>query len=189
MKRVLRILAVLLVAGVVFAVPAKAGPGLPDFQMPVTFSAEHAEYLGLSDSVSLFRFSDVKTEFLLVNVFNLYCGPCQRDAPDLNEMYEKIAVLGLEGRIKFLGLAAGNSVRETEFWRAQFNVPFPLIADQDYVMHKGLGDVSTPYFFLVRVAGPGQLETLFSREGAFDNKDAFFAEILAHTRASVAARN
>lgn len=189
MKRVLRILAVLLVAGMLFAVPAKAGSGLPDFRMPVTFSAEHAEYLGLSDSVSLFRFSDVKAEFILINVFNLYCGPCQRDAPDLNEMYEKIAAMGLEGRIKFLGLAAGNSVLEAESWRTQFHVPFPLIPDQDYVMHKGLGDVSTPYFILARVVGPGRLEVLFSREGAFDDKDAFFADILAHTRANVAARD
>ena len=187
MGRTLLISLILLVT-VGLAMPAGARELLPDFRVEGGVTRAQAEYLGLGDPAAPFRISDVKTEYILLNVFSLYCGPCQRDAPDLNEMYDKIASMGLAGRIKFLGLAAGNSDRETELWRTRFNVEFPLIPDRDYALHKGLGEVSTPYFILARVAGPGRLHVLFTREGAFEDKDAFFADILALTTPSLASR-
>lgn len=188
MKRVSILAALLLTAVMGLALPAGAGDLLPDFRAQADFSREQARYLGLDDTARLFRLSDVRTEFLLVNVFSLYCGPCRRDAPYLNEMYEKIADMGLAGRIKFLGLAAGNTPMETEAWRTRFNVPFPLISDGNYALHKELGEVGTPYFVLARVSGPGQLQVLLSQEGAFDDKDAFFDHILALTGTDLAAR-
>lgn len=187
MRRALVIWAILFMAPLV-AAPVAAGERLPDFRVEGDFTRAQADYLGLGDPAAPFRFSDVKTEYILLNVFSLYCGPCQRDAPHLNEMYDRIAAMGLAGRIKFLGLAAGNSPRETELWRERFDVEFPLISDRDYALHKGLGEVSTPYFILARVDGPGRLDVLFTREGAVENKDAFFADILALTTPGLAAR-
>ena len=187
MKNALLIFAMLLMASLI-AFPAVAGERLPDFRVEEGVTRAQAEYLGLGDPATPFNFSDVKAEFILLNVFSLYCGPCQHDAPYLNEMYDRIAEMGLAERIKFLGLAAGNSPRETELWRDRFNVEFPLISDRDFALHKGLGEVSTPYFVLARVAGPGRLDVLFEREGAFENKDAFFADILALTTPGLARR-
>ena len=94
--------------------------------------------------------------------------------------------MGQDGRIKFIGLAAGNTVREMEFWRKKFDVTFPLIPDEDYELHRLLGNVGTPFFVLARVNGPDKLDILFSREGAFEDEDAFFATILSHTSTDVA---
>lgn len=186
MKRALLILVILLVAAGL-AAPVAAGEQLPDFRVQGPFTSAQADYLGLGDPAASFRFSDVKTEFILLNVFSLYCVPCRHDAPYLNEMYDKAEAMGLAGRIKFLGLAAGNSPRETEAWRTEFNVEFPLISDRDYALHKGLGNVGTPYLVLARVAGPGQLDVLLAREGALENKDAFWADVLALTTPDLAA--
>ena len=188
MERTFRIIAAfLLLATLLAPVAAAAGEFFPDSNVEVALPEGHAEYLGLVDEVSSFRFSDVKAEYLLINVYSLYCSPCQRDAQAFNEMYEKVAALGLDGQIKFIGLAAGNTVREMEFWRKRYDVQFPLIPDEDYALHSSLGGVGTPYFVLARVNGPDKLDILFSREGAFDDEEAFFATILSHTSTDVAA--
>lgn len=180
MERILRItVSVLLIILLAFTV-ATAGPLFPDYTVEATLSDGHTAYLGLADGTSSFRFSEVKAEYLLINVYSLYCSPCQRDAPAFNEMYEKIAELGMDGRIKFIGLAAGNTSRELEFWRNRYDIQFPLIADENYELYSLLGNVGTPFIILAKVTGAGQLDIVFSREGAFDDEDAFFTEILLH---------
>jgi len=187
MERIIRTFAAsLLMALLVVPSAATAGALFPDSTVQTELPEGHSEYLGLADEAKSFRFSDVKAEYILINVFSLYCSPCQRDASDFNEMYDKIAELGLDGRIKFIGLAAGNTVREMEFWRKRFNVQFPLIPDEDYTLHKTLGNVGTPFFVLARVDGPDNLNVLYAREGAFEDKDDFFATILARTGMDVA---
>ncbi|MDC0335287.1 TlpA family protein disulfide reductase [Pseudodesulfovibrio sp.] len=187
MERIIRTLAAsLLVVVLILPTAVMAGQFFPDSTVEIQLPGGHAEYLGLDDDAASFRFSDVKAEFILVNVFSLYCSPCQRDAADFNEMYDKIAEMGLDGHIKFIGLAAGNTVREMEYWRKKFNVQFPLIPDEDYVLHETLGNVGTPFFALARVDGPDKLTIIYAREGAFEDKDAFFATILAQTGMDVA---
>lgn len=186
MVRTFNIIAVffLLAALCVPAVSA-AGQFFPDSVLDVDLPEGHAAYLGLAEDTASFRLSDVKTEYLLINVYSLYCSPCQRDAPAFNDMFEKVTSLGLDKRIKFIGLAAGNTVREMEFWRKRYAVQFPLIPDENYALHSLLGNVGTPFIVLARIDGPDKLEIVFSREGAFDDEEAFFATVLSHVSKDV----
>lgn len=187
MKKFARIMAILLVLGVPMA--ATAGDSLANSKVEASFSGEHNRYLGLDESATAFRLSDIKAELLLINLFSLYCSPCQRDAADFNEMYEKVQAMGLGGRIKFLGVAAGNTVREMEYWRKRFSVPFPLVPDQDYALHKTFGSSGTPLYVLVRVVAPDQLEVVYTREGALEDKDGFFATVLSRAGVDVPVKN
>lgn len=179
-KSIRAAVAILLAVAVFWPAVASADQFFPDAQVEVVLPEAHKEYLGLADDAASFRLSDIKAEFLLIEVYSLYCSPCQRDAPDMNALYDKVAEAGLSDRLKFIGLAAGNTEREVEFWRDRFHVEFPLIPDEEYVLHQLLGGVGTPFYVLARVEGPDALRILFAREGAFDNKDDFFASILAH---------
>ncbi|MGL1863568.1 MAG: TlpA family protein disulfide reductase [Pseudodesulfovibrio sp.] len=185
-RSILTVTASFLVALLLVPALAMAGPLFPDSTVETALSNGHTEYLGLNEGTASFRFSDVKAEYILINVFSIYCSPCQRDAGEFNEMYDKIADMGFDGRIKFIGLAAGNTVREMEYWRKKFNVQFPLIPDADYVLHQTLGNVGTPFFALARVDGPDKLSVVYSQEGAFEDKEEFFATILTHTGMDVA---
>jgi len=187
MERIIRNIIIFFFFAIV-AQPAAstAGQLFPDLRVGVTLPERHASYLGLAQDASSFRLSDVKARYLLINVFSLYCTPCQRDAPAFNEMYEKIEGMDLASKIKVIGLAAGNTVREMEFWRERFKVEFPLIPDEDYELHRQLGNVGTPFFVLARVDGPDRLEVLFSLEGAFEDETVFFDTIISHARSDLA---
>lgn len=173
-------IAILLALFLVAPAEAAGETPFPDSRMKAGLSADHAGYLGLPKGTTAFRYSDIKADWVLVYVFNLYCVPCQRGAADLNWVYDKVRATGLDGRIKFLGIAAGNTVRETEYWRQKYIVPFPLIPDGDYALHTALGNVGTPYFFLIRNNGRDALDVAYSLEGAFADKDAFLDVILSH---------
>lgn len=177
--------AVLLAVLVLVPAIASAGQFFPDAEVEPVMSDAHRRYFGLADDVTSIRLSDVKTEYLLIDIFSLYCSPCQRDAPGINAMYDKIAELGLDDRIKFIGLGVGNTEREVTFWRERFDVEFPLVSDGNFALHELIGAVATPYYVLVGVEGRDKLRILLSHEGAVENKDDFLTEILARTGANV----
>ena len=182
-------LASILILTAVLALPLDArGSGLfPDLTVNTGLTPARAEYLGISTPAVSFRLSDIKARYLFVNVFSLYCAPCQKDAPRLNEMFHMAQRAGLGDEVKFLGIAAGNTQREVELWREKFAPPFPLVRDEDYAMHAAIGGVGTPFFALARIDGPDRLTLLLAREGAFDDPEVFFREMLDLMGHSVAA--
>lgn len=162
----------------ILAQSALAGDTFPDFSIRTHLEESDRTYLGLTET-ERFRLSDIAAEYLLIEVFSMYCPLCQRDAPTVNVWFEEIAAEGNNGKIKLIGIGAGNTPFEVEFFRKKFNVPFPLIPDEDYFMHKALGNVGTPYFVLVKNSGPNNLEIMYAREGAVDNEATMLRDILS----------
>ena len=155
------------------AVPARSGSVFPDLPLTGTISPEQTAYL--SPAGSELKPSTVGADFLLVEVFSMYCPICQRDAPTVNEVYAKVAGSELARRIRFIGIGAGNTPFEVEFYRKKFEVPFPLFDDPRYAYHKALGEVGTPAFYLVdRAHG---LAVLLFHEGEIKDPDEFIARL------------
>lgn len=175
-----RILAAFLALMLLSAVAASAYSGknpteFENFTLSGSLSQEQQNDLGVT---SPFRVSEIGSELLLVEIFSMYCPICQMEAKYLNELSEQIKADGYGDRLKMLGIGTGNSQYEVDFFRDHYSVPFALLPDADFAVNKGLGEVGTPYFMLLRLGSDGQHEILYHHEGAIEDKQAFYQDIL-----------
>jgi peroxiredoxin len=156
----------------------QVGGQLPDFTLGVPKDAAEKTYLGLSGS-GAFKIPQIRTKTVVVEIFSMYCPYCQKEAPNVNRLYEKIeADPALRGKIKLLGIGVGNSAFEVGVFRKKYSIPFPLFPDGDFVLHKLLGEVRTPYFIGVKIGPDGSHQVIHSRLGAFESVDKFLDEIV-----------
>jgi len=158
--------------------PLPVGGKLPDFTLGMPKDAAEKSYLGLSGS-GAFKIPQIRAKTVIVEIFSMYCPYCQKEAPDVNRVYEKIeADPALRGKIKLLGIGVGNSAFEVGVFRKKYNILFPLFPDGDFALHKLLGEVRTPYFIGVKIGPDGSHHVIYSRLGAFESVEKFLDEIV-----------
>lgn len=180
MKKITLFLAILAVLSFIApaaqaAQPAKGGT-LPDFTLNTKNSGERS-YLGVGSGP--FRVSDIKSNLVIVEIFSMYCPHCQKDAPNVNQVYTKIeSDPALKGRIKIIGIGAGNSQLEVDTFRQRYKVPFPLFPDKDFQIHDLLGQPRTPFFIVLNLQ-PGTKERIIETHlGPYESPDQFLNSVL-----------
>lgn len=142
--------------------PLAVGREMPPITLEVPAEPALRQYLGLP-ATGTFTLSDVRADVLVVEIFSMYCPHCQREAPTVNAFYKKIEETpALKGRVKLIGIGAGNTAFEVEFFKSTYAVPFPLFPDGEFVIHKATGEVRTPYFIGLRIKPPSA--TIFYSE-------------------------
>ncbi len=115
-------------AGQAAAGPPAKGEPFPALMLPAPKSVDEKNYLGLSGT-GAFKISQIKAQVALIEVFSMYCPFCQKDAPGLNELYRAIENNPqLKGKIKMIGIGAGNSPFEVDVFKKTYTVPFPSAA-------------------------------------------------------------
>jgi thiol-disulfide isomerase/thioredoxin len=160
--------------------PAEGGP-LPVIKLPIPKSPEEKNYLGLKGEGS-FTIPQIKAKVVIIEIFSMYCPYCQKEAPTVNELYNAIENnADLKGKIKIIGIGAGNTPMEVDVFRKKYQVPFPLFPDVDYSIHKVCGEVRTPYFIGVKINENGIHEVIYSRLGSIQDANQFLEVILSRS--------
>ena len=153
--------------------PPIKGERLPEFRLPIPKNREEKRYLGLSGQGS-FKITQVKAGIVIIEVTSLYCPFCQKEAPKMNELYQVIEKnQEMKGKIKLIGIGAGNSVSEMEVLRKTYTIPFPLFPDKDFTIHKVLGEVRTPYLIAIKICNDGTHQVIYSEQGMFQEAESF----------------
>ena len=62
-------------------------------------------------------------------------------------------------------------------FKKKYTIAFPLIPDEDFKLHKTVGEPKTPYFIAVKLNGNNPPEVIYSKLGALENVDKFLAQI------------
>ena len=158
--------------------PPLEGGGLPEIILPAPQDADHREYLGLDGNDS-FQIRQIKAQIVIIEIFSMYCPHCQREAPNINEFYNKIENdPALRGNVKIIGIGVGNSKFEVSFFQKKYAIPFPLFSDADFKIHKKIGEVRTPYFIGVKLADNGEDTIFYSRLGGPKDSRQFLENLL-----------
>ena len=151
---------------------------LPLFELPMPQEESEKSYMGLSGTEN-FEIGQIRTQVLIIEVFNFYCPHCQRLASQVNELYQEIQSRpDLKVRIKMIGIGGGNSPYEVNSFREKYKVPFPLFADQRMEISKILGVKGTPTFIGVKIHREKSQEQFYFREGGFQDTRQFLSEII-----------
>jgi len=165
-------------ASVVAEKPTITGDALATIQLPVPQDPGAKNYLGLTGEGS-FALSQIKAPVVIIEIFNMYCNNCQREAPRVNEFYRLMNKdPNLKGKIKLIGIGAGNTPLEVEVFRKTYQISFPLFPDTDYAIHKACGEVRTPYFIGVKIKTDGSLHVFLAKEGGFQDPAQFLKHIV-----------
>ena len=154
--------------------PPQTGGQLPEFEFPMPSDRADRSYLGLSGWESTFRIPEIKARVVIVEILSMYCPFCQKEAPMVNQLYDAIEKdPRAKGKVKILGIGAGNSAYEVDVFRKKYNVPFPVVPDPEYAAHTLYGEVRTPYFIAVKINENGTHEVIYSKLGSFGDIPAF----------------
>ncbi len=182
-KNVFSQVVIMLVAALLFypatsisgSVPA-TGDIFPAEDLKAPEEGTYRQYLGLDADKETFKLKDIQAEFAVVQIFSMYCPICQREAREVNELYNLIQDSDAADKVKLLGIAPGNSAFEVSVYREQYDVQFPLIPDGEFEWHKIMGEVGTPYFLIVDLSTG---EILEDQLGPFGTAQDFF-ELIEH---------
>jgi peroxiredoxin len=157
--------------------PAK-GEAFPPLALQKPESAAELAYLGLKGA-GLFQVSEIKAELLIIEIYSMYCPYCQKEAPIVNSLYELIAKeKDLKEKVKLIGIGAGNTPFEVEIFKKQYNIGFPLFPDESFAIHKKIGEVRTPFFFVLKMKPDGSNTLVYSKVGSIQDAGQFLEMIL-----------
>lgn len=132
------------------------GDPFPEIRLTAPAGSGAREYLGISDG-GFFTPSQIKADVLFVEVLNVHCPHCQMQAPSFNELFNLIEQNPeTRGRIKLLGIAAGNVPEEVQNFILRYRVAFPIVADPGFQAHRAIGGSATPFSISVRQDSPGK---------------------------------
>jgi hypothetical protein len=150
-----------------------AGVMLPKLSLETPADEGDKKYLRLGKG-GRFSLQQVDGHLLLVEVIGVYCPQCHKQAPGFNRLYQRIQKDSrLKDKVKFLAVAAGGTATEIAYLRREFSIPFPVIGDARFEVHKQLGEPRTPFTMLL----DRNRKVVFAHLGIIEDLDAFFQKI------------
>jgi len=150
--------------------PDAGWTGGPDVAMP-----EHAPEAPEGLPAHL---SDLRGQVFIVNMYSWFCAPCQEEAPALRALHALMASVRngeLAGRVRLVGIAAGDDWNLVQAFRQRHGLTFPLFADPELALHAQLGGLPVPFTWVLRRETDG-FRVLFTHARALSGTPAEFLD-------------
>jgi peroxiredoxin len=149
------------------------GMEVPDLSITAPESLEARKYLGLQDGAS-FSLSQLSAKLVLVEIFHVLCQHCQKQAPEMNRIYQFIEQdPELRGNIKMFAIGIQSEPKSLDAFKKTFHIKFPILPDQQLDVFTKLGEPAIPFLMLVDQQG----KVLLTHKGYLKDGDDFFRKI------------
>jgi len=140
----------------------------PDLTFTQVLSKGEQVYLGIPPKKT-FSIKEIRGNLVLIEFISTYCVSCQRQTPIINELYSSIEKdPRLKGKVKMIGVAAGNSLPEAEIFKKHYEVPYPILSDPKFDVHTAVGSPRTPFTIWVRNDAQGRGIVVSTHLGLMD---------------------
>jgi peroxiredoxin len=152
-------------------------PSYETIVLPALDDPAQRAYLGV-ETTEAFQLSAIRTQVLIIEAFSMYCPHCQREAPNVNQLYHSITEDPyLRNRIKLIGIGVSNTSYEVNQFRTSFEVLFPLFPDRSRDIARQLTVRQTPTF-IGFVWENGTLRQFLHAPGSIGKVDEFLARVV-----------
>ena len=161
-------------AGLVWAdkLPGVGSP-LPKFHLKAPAAKEERIYLGVGNT-GKFSIQQIPAQFLIIEILGVYCPLCQIQGPLFNRLFYQIQKDSVLSKIiRMLAIAAGANATEVSFTKQELQIPFPVLEDTNFEVHKLLGEPKTPTTLIVNK----DRKVIFSHVGVIEDINAFYNTI------------
>jgi peroxiredoxin len=149
------------------------GATLPKLALEAPAEDADKRYLGIAKG-GKFSLQQVEGPLILLEIIGVYCPQCHKQAPGFNRLFQRIQKdPRLKAKVKFLAVAAGGTASEIAYLRREFAIPFPIVSDARFEIHKQLGEPRTPFTLLL----DPQRKVVFAHLGVIEDLDSFFQKI------------
>jgi peroxiredoxin len=159
----------------------RAGDLFPHFPVNSGKDPFQWKYLGFPPGQREVSITDAQADLLVMEVLNVYCFACQSQALAFNQVFRLIQKSPeLNGRIKIVGVAIGNTDEEAEDFRSQYGLKFPVIADSAARAAKLIGpDLSPPFsVYICRDASGKLVRVVKTHERVVEHSEILFQDLV-----------
>ncbi len=161
---------------------ARSGDLFPPHTFPPPTSSQDRSYFGLTEEKP-FTLGDIQAHLIVLELLNIYCTSCQKQAPINNEVFGLVERDPItKGKVKWMGVGVGNNEREVAFFRKEKDIPFPILPDIQFNLYQaigGPGGIRTPLTLLIRKDEKGRGIVIDSHVGFRGNREELLGEIKA----------
>ena len=149
------------------------GSYLPEFQLEAPPSGKERAYLGIG-AAETFSINQLNCQLVLIEIVGVYCPQCHIQMPLFNKLFYRIKRdADMYKNSKMLAIAVGANPIEIAYFKEKHHIPYPVIKDPEFEIHKLLGEPRTPFIMLVS----RDKKVLFAHLGIIKDIDRFFLQI------------
>ena len=150
-----------------------AGSHLPEFQLEAPSSEKERAYLGIGAGET-FSVNQPNCQIILIEIVGVYCPQCHIQMPLFNKLFYRIKRdADINEKTKMLAVAIGATAMELAYFKKKHNIPYPVIKDPNFEIHKLLGEPRTPFIMLVS----RDKKVVFAHLGIIRDIDKFLLKI------------
>jgi peroxiredoxin len=132
------------------SLPLRPGDPLPSLSFSNSLTSNEKKYLGIGEK-KVVSLQNVQGDLLILFVLNSYCPICATSLATFKEVFETIeANRDLKKRIKVIGISVGDTPMEVSAFRERHAIPYPIIPDTEFEVHKKLKEPAVPFILVAK---------------------------------------